>query len=139
MAMVSSVVTQAMTQVTILAGRVLTETPTPSPTTPAAEMTESELANRMPGLPSFIVFVFLAVILYFLLRNMNSRLRRMSYREKEREAAEAEREAETAAREAEIAEARDAGDVTDAPDATDTRPPAPEAGQGESRSPHTDR
>ena len=44
----------------------------------------------MPGLGSFIVFAFLAVALYFLLRNMNARLRRMSYREKEREAAEAE-------------------------------------------------
>lgn len=58
--------------------------------TDGSEVTEEELANRMPGLPSFIVFAILAVALYFLLRNMNSRLRRMSYREKEREALERE-------------------------------------------------
>ena len=43
--------------------------------------------NSMPGLGSFIVFAFLAVALYFLLKNMNARLRRMSYRKREREAA----------------------------------------------------
>ena len=54
--------------------------------------------NSMPGMGAFLVFVFLAVALYFLLKNMNARMRRMSYREREREAAEAaEREAEQAA------------------------------------------
>ncbi len=53
---------------------------------------ETPSDDSMPGLGSFIVFVFLAVALYFLLKNMNARLRRMSYREKEREAAEAERQ-----------------------------------------------
>lgn len=61
------------------------------------EMTEEELANRMPGLPAFIVFAVLAVALYFLLRNMNQRLRRMSYREREREAHEAELERQRSA------------------------------------------
>jgi hypothetical protein len=46
--------------------------------------------DAMPGLGSFIVFVFLAISLYFLLRNMNARLRRMSYREKERVRAQQE-------------------------------------------------
>ena len=50
--------------------------------------TETPSDDSMPGLGSFIVFVFLAVALYFLLKNMNARLRRMSYREKERVAAE---------------------------------------------------
>lgn len=52
-----------------------------------AEDADPQLRNQMPGLGSFIVFAFLAVALYFLLKNMNARLRRMSYREKEREAA----------------------------------------------------
>lgn len=53
---------------------------------PAREV-DPDFADRMPGLGAFIVFAFLAVALYFLLKNMNARLRRMSYREKEREAA----------------------------------------------------
>ena len=56
----------------------------------ALSTTETPSDDSMPGLGSFIVFVFLAVALYFLLKNMNARLRRMSYREKERAAAEAE-------------------------------------------------
>ena len=52
--------------------------------------TDTPSDDSMPGLGSFIVFVFLAVALYFLLKNMNARLRRMSYREKERVAAETE-------------------------------------------------
>lgn len=52
---------------------------------PAREV-DPDFADRMPGLGAFIVFAFLAVALYFILRNMNARLRRMSYREKEREA-----------------------------------------------------
>jgi large-conductance mechanosensitive channel len=56
----------------------------------ALSTTETPSDDSMPGLGSFIVFVFLAVALYFLLKNMNARLRRMSYREKERAAAEAD-------------------------------------------------
>lgn len=64
-------------------------------TSAALSTTETPSDDSMPGLGSFIVFVFLAVALYFLLKNMNARLRRMSYREKERAAAEAaEAEAE---------------------------------------------
>ena len=36
-----------------------------------------------PGLWGFVVFAVLAVALYFLMRNMNSRMRRMSYRQKD--------------------------------------------------------
>lgn len=67
------------------------------------EMTEEELAERMPGLGAFIVFVFLAICLYFLLRNMNARLRRMSYRDRERQDV-ADREAAELAAEREAAE-----------------------------------
>ena len=42
--------------------------------------------NSMPGMGAFIVFVFLAIALYFILKNMNARMRRMSFREREREA-----------------------------------------------------
>ena len=35
-----------------------------------------------PGFWGFVVFAILAVALYFLMRNMNSRMRRMSYRQK---------------------------------------------------------
>ena len=34
-----------------------------------------------PGFLAFVAFFSLAVILYFLMRNMNSRMRRMSYRQ----------------------------------------------------------
>lgn len=62
--------------------------------------TETPSDDSMPGLGSFIAFAFLAVALFFLLKNMNARLRRMSYREKEREAAEREaRETQDAERE----------------------------------------
>lgn len=37
-----------------------------------------------PGFGGFLAFFALAVALYFLVRNMNSRLRRMSYRERDR-------------------------------------------------------
>lgn len=55
----------------------------------AASEPDPDVADRMPGLGAFIVFVFLAAALYFLLKNMNARLRRMSYREREREEREA--------------------------------------------------
>ena len=35
------------------------------------------------GLGGFLAFFFLAVALYFLMRNMNARLRRMAYREEQ--------------------------------------------------------
>jgi hypothetical protein len=37
-----------------------------------------------PGIWGFIAFFVLAVALWFLVRNMNSRLRRMAYRDRER-------------------------------------------------------
>ena len=40
-----------------------------------------------PGLGAFIAMFFLAVALFFLMRNMNARMRRMSYRERDRLAA----------------------------------------------------
>lgn len=36
-----------------------------------------------PGIWGFLVFAILAIALYFLMRNMNSRMRRMSYRQKD--------------------------------------------------------
>ncbi|MFN2318157.1 MAG: hypothetical protein ABR500_00560 [Dermatophilaceae bacterium] len=68
---------------------------------------ETPSDDSMPGLGSFIVFAFLAVALYFLLKNMNARLRRMSYREKEREAAEAEARSEAARGESDAASQRE--------------------------------
>ena len=75
---------------------------------------ETPSDDSMPGLGSFLAFTFLAVALYFLLKNMNARLRRMSYREKERQEAEAERRAEAEAEaqsERDAALRRDAGEV----------------------------
>ena len=50
-----------------------------------------------PGLGAFIAFFVLAVALWLLMRNMNSRMRRMAYREQQRvaelEARDAERQA----------------------------------------------
>ena len=44
-----------------------------------------------PGLGAFIAFFAVAIILWFLMRNMNARMRRMAYRERERiEALEAQ-------------------------------------------------
>ena len=37
-----------------------------------------------PGIRGFIAFFVLAVALWFLVRNMNSRLRRMAYRDRDR-------------------------------------------------------
>jgi hypothetical protein len=42
------------------------------------KVTSSDVA---PGFLAFVAFFSLAVILYFLMRNMNSRMRRMSYRQ----------------------------------------------------------
>ena len=45
-----------------------------------------------PGIWGFIAFFVLAVALWFLVRNMNSRLRRMAYRDRERAQEEATRD-----------------------------------------------
>jgi hypothetical protein len=95
--------------------------------------------DAMPGLGSFIVFVFLAISLYFLLRNMNARLRRMSYREKERVQAQqdAAREADGGADPAEADRADGAGadaadgDRADRADVDDVPPSDPTADPGE--------
>ena len=69
----------------------LSASPSPSPSpSPAGDLTPSQQAA--PGLWAFLAFVFLAVALWLLMRNMNARLRRMSYREKERQEAEAQRQ-----------------------------------------------
>lgn len=64
----------------------LSPTPRPSGTT---EVTPSQAAA--PGVWAFVAFLFLAIALWLLMRNMNARLRRMSYRQKaaERDAAPA--------------------------------------------------
>ncbi len=55
-----------------------------------------------PGLGAFIAFFVLAVVLWLLMRNLNSRMRRMAYKEQQRvaqlEARAAEREAATGAK-----------------------------------------
>jgi len=49
-----------------------------------------------PGLGAFVAFFALAVILWFLMRNLNGRMRRMAYKEQQRvaelEAQQAERD-----------------------------------------------
>jgi flagellar biosynthesis/type III secretory pathway M-ring protein FliF/YscJ len=49
-----------------------------------------------PGLGAFVAFFVLAVILWFLMRNLNGRMRRMAYKEQQRvaelEAQQAERD-----------------------------------------------
>jgi large-conductance mechanosensitive channel len=42
-----------------------------------------ESVDVTAGLGGFLAFFLLAVALYFLMRNMNTRLRRMSYREEQ--------------------------------------------------------
>ena len=49
-----------------------------------------------PGLGAFLAMFFLAIALFFLLKNMNARMRRMSYRERDRLAALEAEEAEEA-------------------------------------------
>lgn len=93
--------------------------------------------NSMPGMGAFIVFAFLAVALYFILKNMNALMRRMSYREREREAAEA------AAHETDAASHDDLSDVDlrdphAEPVVADEPETAPEVDEGESGEPHTD-
>ena len=55
-----------------------------------------------PGLGAFVAFFVLAVVLWFLMRNLNGRMRRMAYKEQQRvaelEAQQAERDRPQAGR-----------------------------------------
>jgi flagellar biosynthesis/type III secretory pathway M-ring protein FliF/YscJ len=57
-----------------------------------------------PGLGAFVAFFVLAVILWFLMRNLNGRMRRMAYKEQQRvadlEAQQAERDRPASGRKA---------------------------------------
>ncbi|KGN37414.1 hypothetical protein [Knoellia subterranea] len=55
--------------------------PSPSPS-PSAALDGTPSQQAAPGLWAFVAFLFLAIALWLLMRNMNSRLRRMSYRAK---------------------------------------------------------
>ncbi len=44
---------------------------------------DPESVRVTAGLGGFLAFFFLALALYFLMRNMNARLRRMAYREEQ--------------------------------------------------------
>lgn len=55
-------------------------------------MNGDTVSSVSPGIGAFLAFFALAIVLWLLMRNMNSRMRRMSYR-----AEEAQREAEAAA------------------------------------------
>ena len=55
-------------------------------------MNGDTVSTVSPGIGAFLAFFALAIALWLLMRNMNSRMRRMSYR-----AEEAQREAEAAA------------------------------------------
>lgn len=44
-------------------------------------MNDTSTTAAMPGLLAFVAFTFLALALWFLMRNMNARMRRMSYRQ----------------------------------------------------------
>ena len=69
-----------------------------------------------PGIWGFIAFFVLAIALWFLVRNMNSRLRRMAYRDRDR--------AEQFAADADGATGGRAADGTPEPDATGDAPPS---------------
>ncbi len=76
-----------------------------------ALVAEARSADVSYGLGAFLAFFFLAVCLWLLMRNMNSRLRRMSYR-----------------RQAEVAEA---AEVVPTPDGPTPEQSAGEAGHRE--------
>ena len=81
-----------------------------------------------PGIWGFIAFFVLAVALWLLVRNMNSRLRRMAYTDRERaQAAEAAAAAEAARR----GETGEADRAADRPVTGESETPA--AGPGEPR------
>ena len=44
-------------------------------------MNDTSSTAAMPGFLAFVAFTFLALALWFLMRNMNARMRRMSYRQ----------------------------------------------------------
>lgn len=44
-------------------------------------MTDAGTTSALPGFLAFAAFAFLALALWFLMRNMNARMRRMSYRQ----------------------------------------------------------
>lgn len=46
-------------------------------------MTDTPTADVAPGFLAFVAFFLLALALWFLMRNMNSRMRRMSYRQQQ--------------------------------------------------------
>lgn len=79
-----------------------------------------------PGLLGFIAVFVLALTLWFLMRNMNSRLRRMSYRERDRQAS-----AESAAGGALGAGGTAASGTVPDDRATDEGPTEPEPGDSE--------
>lgn len=79
-----------------------------------ALVAEARSADVSYGLGAFLAFFFLAVCLWLLMRNMNSRLRRMSYR-----------------RQAEVAEVAEAAEVVPTPDGPTPEQSAGEAGHRE--------
>ena len=46
-------------------------------------MTDPPTADPGPGFYAFVGFFLLALVLWFLMRNMNARMRRMSYRQQQ--------------------------------------------------------
>ena len=46
-------------------------------------MTDTPSAAVAPGFLAFVAFFLLAMVLWFLMKNMNSRMRRMSYRQQQ--------------------------------------------------------
>ncbi|WP_353509812.1 hypothetical protein [Intrasporangium sp.] len=72
-----------------------------------------------PGVWGFLALFVLAIALWLLVRNMNSRLRRMAYREHERLEAE---------RASDAAKPEPSGDTTDTTDGTGDGPRSTETG-----------
>ncbi|TQM64122.1 hypothetical protein [Humibacillus xanthopallidus] len=87
-----------------------------------------------PGIWGFIAFLVLAIALWLLVRNMNSRLRRMAYTDRERaEAAAAEAaarrgepEGSTSGSTSEAADAREASETSE-PESSASETSAPQA------------
>jgi len=78
-----------------------------------------------PGLGAFVAFFLLAVLLWFLMRNMNARMRRMAYAERDRAArADAEILAEVEAKEAAERGESSPDQPTGTPDPGDAAPPS---------------
>jgi hypothetical protein len=70
----------------------LASTPSPSGTTTGSPTPNPDIApdpnSVTPGLAGFLVVFILAIVTFFLVRNMTGRLRRMRFRENERLAVE---------------------------------------------------